>query len=614
MQSIFKTQYEEFAVTDHIFKKTKLLCLSLFAVFSVIQYIQLNISFMSFTDVFQITLKPCLLACGSILLINLFLVLVTMRLHIACLISSLFSLLISIINHYVYLYTGDLFSPASFSSVPTGLNILRGYHFSLDVSIFSLLLCFVAEICIAAGIKRAWPEKQKYDKKRFVAYFVPFLVLLICAGCSNAYLYQKSNWLFNNKTYARSYGYVTFWVQKALRCTGVSINVPQDYSPDKIENIANELQAVPARAETYPDIILILNETFYDLSIYTDIETDEPYLENYKNLENAIKGYAISPYSMGGTNDSEFELLTGHSSLMFNKRAPFTLPISFKGINNVARYLKALGYTTQASHPCDAMNYNRQAVYPVLGFDTVRFDDDFAVHDKYGDRIETDSANYQELIQWYENAGDAPRFLYLLTYQNHGGYEQNDSGLDTVHVKESLGAVTDQVNEYLTSLKMSDEALGPLLRYFNDVERPVIICMVGDHSPSILSQLPEKSGLTEAEKSVLAQKIPFLIWANPAFGEMPEEENRVLGMTDLMAQVFYTAGLPLSPYYNCLFELSRTVPIRMGEAYYQIEDDGTMRQLDQAEELSDKALIPLYLEYIDLTDESGKWDFLFTSP
>lgn len=614
MRPIFTRKQGEFAAADYAVKKTKLFCLSLLAVLSVIQYIQLNLSCMSFADVFQIRLKPFLLACGSVLLIDLFLVLITMRLHIACLIGSLFSLLLSIIDHYVYLYTGGLFSPSYFSLVPTGVNVLRGYHFPLDISVLSLFLCFLAEVCISVGIKKAWPEKQKYEKKRFAAYFIPFLVLLICAGYSNIYLYQNTNWILNDQSYAQSCGYVTFFVQKALRCAGASVNVPQGYSPDKIEDLANELQAVSGRAETYPDIILILNETFYDLSLYTDIETDAPYLENYNNLENAIKGYAISPYSMGGTNDSEFELLTGHSSLMFSIRAPFTLPISLKGINSAARYLEALGYTTQASHPCDAMNYDRQTVYPALGFDTVRFYDDFAVHDKYGERIETDAANYQELIQWYEGAGDAPRFLYLLTYQNHGGYEQNDSDLDTVHVKSSFGDVTDQINEYLTSIKMSDEALAALLRYFDDAERPVIVCMVGDHSPSFLSQLPERSGMTEAEKSILSQKIPFLIWANPAFGEMPEEENRVLGMTDLMAQVFYTAGLPLSPYYNCLFELSHTVPIRTGDGYYQIEDDGTMRILDPAEDASYKASIPLYLEYIDLTDESGKWDYLFAGP
>ena len=390
------------------------------------------------------------------------------------------------------------------------------------------------------------------------------------------------------------------------------MDFPQGYSQTKMEEIAGDLQAVPGRTETYPDIILILNETFYDLSIYTDLETDEPYLVNYNTLKNAIKGYALSPSSMGGTNDAEFELLTGHSSLLFHKRAPFTLPVSFDGVNSVARYLKALGYTAQAAHPCDELNYNRQTVYPELGFETARFYDEFTEHETYGNRIETDSANYEELIRWYEEAGDAPRYLYLLTYQNHGGYEQNDSELDTVHVKGDAGDVTEQVNEYLTSIKMSDEALGELLQYFDSIERPVIVCMVGDHSPGFLSQLREKDWMTETEKDILSREIPFLIWANAAFGEIPAEQDGILGMTDLMAQVFDTAGLPLSPYYNHLVELSRSVPVRVMGECYRAEDgaDGVLEHLGESKE----ERIHLYLGYADLTDESGRWDFLFAPP
>ena len=59
------------------------------------------------------------------------------------------------------------------------------------------------------------------------------------------------------------------------------------------------------------------------------------------------------------------------------------------------------------------------------------------------------------MLSKYEDNQDGPRFMYLLTYQNHGGYEQNDNEYDTVYIQKELGDLTDDVNEYLSSVEKS---------------------------------------------------------------------------------------------------------------------------------------------------------------
>lgn len=72
-----------------------------------------------------------------------------------------------------------------------------------------------------------------------------------------------------------------------------------------------------------PDIILILNETLFDFSLIHDFETDEPVMPYMKSLENVIRGYVSVPAIGGGTNRSEYELLTSNSLYLMKDILPF---------------------------------------------------------------------------------------------------------------------------------------------------------------------------------------------------------------------------------------------------------------------------------------------------
>ena len=69
------------------------------------------------------------------------------------------------------------------------------------------------------------------------------------------------------------------------------------------------------------------------------------------------------------------------------------------------------------------------------------------------------------MISLYESEEDGPRFFYLLTYQNHGGWDQNDEALDLVHTRNDYGSLSDVLNEYLTSIKLSADAFCRLTEF-----------------------------------------------------------------------------------------------------------------------------------------------------
>ena len=85
------------------------------------------------------------------------------------------------------------------------------------------------------------------------------------------------------------------------------------------------------------------------------------------------------------------------------------------------------------------------------------------------------------VIDLYEEKGDKPFFAYVITMQNHGGYDVNEmAGLNRIALKEEWRGYTD-VETYLTLIRESDQAICNLIEYFSNVDRPVILCIFGDH-------------------------------------------------------------------------------------------------------------------------------------
>ena len=94
---------------------------------------------------------------------------------------------------------------------------------------------------------------------------------------------------------------------------------PENYSDDAAVTAAAMAEDFPsATAESastdYPDIILVLSESFYDFDLVTDLQADTEVMPVTKNLPNAVYGHTISPHVGGGTNSSEYEMLSSNSA------------------------------------------------------------------------------------------------------------------------------------------------------------------------------------------------------------------------------------------------------------------------------------------------------------
>ena len=548
---------------------------------------------------------------GLVLLIDLVFLLPTRRWGRAFLLGNLFTAVWSVANHYAWLYSGEPITATALLSIGTALNVLGRYDLPFDLPAAAAIAAFAVSTVLALLLCAL--EKRSIPWRRIWAVVLA-IAALVGGGCGAAVWLERTDTdvLWSSRVYLNSQGYPVYFLRQTL-LTVNQIQTPPGYDDQAMAAVAADRAGTgtAARSQTAPDIILILNETFYDLDLYTDVEADAPYLDVWRSAENAIRGHAVIPGIGGGTNRAEYELLTGNSMHLLACQAPFNT-MDMTQANSAVRYLKDLGYTAWAMHQASSSNYNRGRSYPALGFDQVRFANAFTA-DAYGNRDETDAANYRDLLGWYDQAGDGPRFMYLLTYQNHGGYEQNDAALDTVHTGRDFGELTDDVDEYLTSIQQSDQALGELMAALESSPRPALVCMVGDHSPSFLPQLRAREGASAEELEVISRSTPFIIWANAAFGPLPEQEDRTLTCTDLVPTVLDLAGLPLSPYYRELLSLRDAVPCRLSTGLYRTAE-GRFGVFEPGDPLFEALTPYYYMEYNNITGGKGRYQTLFAPP
>ena len=338
---------------------------------------------------------------------------------------------------------------------------------------------------------------------------------------------------------------------------------------------AGALQAALPMTGARPNLIVIMNEAFSDLSVLGNIHTNAdplPYLHGL--TEDTIKGNAYSSVIGGNTANSEYEFLTGNTMAFLPPGMVsyqiYTSPGDYSLTGQLARY----GYKTIAMHPYDRAGWNRVQVYQNFGFSETHFIDEFK-NKQYVRNYVSDRSNYQELIRRFDafraQDGDTPLFFLNVTMQNHGGYKQTwDRLAHRVHVAETgyteacdVEGDNAEVNQYLSLTRESDNAYKMLIEHFRKVEEPTIILLFGDHQPKlsddfyrkVLGKAPQACSTAETERMYT---VPFALWANY---DIPEAQDVPISLNYLSSLLLETASLPLTPYQTFLSEMRDVVPV-----------------------------------------------------
>jgi len=553
----------------------KLFSALLFLGIVAVQYLTIEISVQNLTPILKISFMCKLIGVSTVFFLNVLLLLILKNVRATLNITSTATSVLSIINFYVYKFHGNPINLDLIRNIGTAMDVIGTYEFNITLQVFVIILSALFQLAVINIFLK------DISCKRIVSSIVSVMLAVFMIQSyfvSNPAIPKNIvNWTWSGAL--RTVGYVPSLVQNSRQFFD-AVQKPENYDESEIKDYIQK--NITESSGATPDIIIILNETFYDLSQITEINVDN--MSALKNLENSIQGYAVCPGVGGGTNNSEYELLTSNSLVVAPNITPFNNLVSGQA-NSIASYAKAQGYSTLAVHCGEPDSYNRNRKYPLLGFDKMLFNDSFENLEYYADRpgYATDSSVYREFKNFYENMGEQPRFAYLLTIQNHGGYEFNDEKDLIIKSPRDYEKTDHMVDEFLSCIELSSEAFVELTTYFENSDRDVIVCMVGDHAPSIAKDIVDEKYLPDAE--LLLRSVPYIVWSNniDLTGKtLPER----LSMAYMVPSALGLTDMELSGYYKYINDMKNDIPVISSYGKY-ITKDGNIYSYDETTEHSD---------------------------
>ena len=495
----------------------------------------------------------------------------------------LLCLVLGIAEYYVISFRGQPVVPADLFALDTAGEVASGYSYAPSTRMVISIITFI----IACVALLHFP-KVKLTAKAVVANALAGILFLggFCWYMKDGDITENFGIIvgeWNTLWYYENQGTALCFLD---RVQDLFPDAPQGYSPSKLdENLAGhggatandlaEYQLAIANGEQAPNVLIIMNESFSDLSTFESLAGSAAYPAAFYEIaaDSLVSGTAYAACFGAGTCNSEFEVLTGASMANMGEDVyPYVL-YDLADNENLASYFNALGYETTAMHPAESKNWRRDRVYPQLGFNTFLSTEDFTEAETLRWYVD-DKSTYDKALGLISES-DEPQFILNVTMQNHGGYT---SGLipeeDSYHAPIN-GVEYDDLNEYVSLMQRSDESLAYLIEQLEQLDEPVIVLFFGDHQPS-LSGTPEEelygktlenSSLTEIQKRY---EVPYFIWANYEPATQGDEQANATANTQpvaldtslnyLGAMLVNESGLPLTSYQQLILSTQESIP------------------------------------------------------
>lgn len=493
------------------------------------------------------------------------------RVWVTALTGGLIFLVFGIANYFVVQFRGQPILPWDIQGFGTALTVSGGYTYEPTPLMTVMAMGYLLTVILCVKLDpRQEPEKWVRLAERGVSGCLAAFLFVLLFPVNVMSTLGISVWAWNQKTSSEITGITAGFF---ANIQFLMVDKPEGYSAAEAEEVSEEASQLEepepvGDPQTLPTIIAIMNESFTDMAATGDgsitlSQDNLPFLHSLQKSGDVVWGTAYSSVYGGNTCNSEYEFLTGNTTAFLPTGSkPYQQYVDHQQTSLVSLLKDTYGYHCTAIHPGQASAWERDEAYEYLGFDEFIDVTKFDVHRRLEHGLTSDLSSYNQVIYEYEHRDkDTPLFLFNVTIQNHGGYEDEDYET-TVQIEEAPGEYP-QTEQYLSLTKKSDEALEHLIDYFSEQEEPVVILFFGDHWPNLESEflsllLGEDSSDLSFENIMREYEVPFLIWANY---DLDGEEIEAVSLNYLSGLLLRAAGLEGTDYTNYLENLRQTLPV-----------------------------------------------------
>ena len=509
-----------------------------------------------------------------------------------------------IANYFVITLRNKPIMPADLKAIGTATEVMGGYTFmpSWQMIVGVAVVIFYAVILVLVWKKNQSTEKKPLKKNLIKRGVTAGIAILLMVAGVNTHTFKSLNSFAWDMVLLKSFheeGMVLTFLKSVFNSR---VQEPEGYSRETVESYLADYQQDNDAADSAvrpTNIIMVMNEAFSDLrTVGLDENIDVmPFIDSLD--KNVIEGSLNVSVFGGGTCNTEFEALTGNTLAFLGTGAyPYTENIT-EPMWSLAEYFKSLGYSTDAFHANEPQNWNRNMVYPNLGFEKFHsikdyegFGDITYLHDLPAD---INDYLYMESVENEKNTG--PRFLFDVTMQNHSGYERWLDVEKAESVEENGSDLYVDTQIYLSLIKASDDEVRQLVETYQDSDEPTMIIFFGDHQPG-LPGVAINEIYTDVNSNLDLYKSKFFIWTNY---ETETQHDVQISANYLPWLILERGNFPLPPYVQMLKELHEKYPVISSQGV--MDSDGNI--YTGVAELTDDPLIRKYqyIQYANLFDE-----------
>lgn len=453
--------------------------------------------------------------------------------------------LLALLNLALLQFRGTALQWQDIGSWRAALNVAGGYRLALSPQIVVLAVLWLwtlAALHWAGGLCAGAPRSAGFRAALGLGAAAAGVLLWVsplipASGVTSSYISTQNAFVAN----------------LFLQSRDLPLKKPKNYEA-QLQQLGQYSSDADTKVAETPDIVVIMNESFADLRCYGAQIAPEIYRDWDEILARSAHGTAYSSVFGGNTPNAEYEFLTG-DSLLFYTGTPIPYETAIRqDVPALPGLLAQLGSGTVAMHPNEGIVWSREQVYPKLGFGRSVFLPDYENTEMLR-RYVSDQANYSQVLRVLEEA-DGPQFLFNVTIQNHGSYEEEDFADLNALLDSRTGC--SQTRQYLTLVKESGAALKEFLQQLEQRPRKTYVVFFGDHQPWVDEAFYSQYESGQDAQEHLRYQVPYFIWCNQS---QEETQLPACGLNDLQLYLAGQAGLPLTGYQKLLAQVAQRYPV-----------------------------------------------------
>lgn len=545
-----------------------------------------------------------------LMLLMLLLYHISSRLWVAFGLGGGLYVIMHVINRFMMELREEPFTPSDIILGTEAATVINFSELPFNlVIIFSLIFCFIVTIALLIFVKS--------EKLRWPARIAGVGVIAILFTAAFVGIYKNTNLYDSFDVTGSQYSRVNLYKSRGflysfmVRSGTFRSIKPDDYDKAKARQ-ALEGYNQPNYKTTegsLPSIIAVMGEAFYDMDRIPGIEFNEGFdpLANFNRIKKeAYSGRITTNVFGGGTANTEFGFLTGHSMpIMPELFSPYSYYIR-RDTFSLARVLEANGYATMAFHPGESWFYNRVNVYNFFGFDNIYFKNDMdlskvVMNHGYISDSDTYKFTMERFREQHEREPGKPFFQFVVDIDNHGPYSKKDLGYPQILKRsDSMDeAAYNILNNYLYGIMRCDKALGDLADAVMESEEPVVLMYFSDHLPYLgendagYKALDFEVGTGRGLEEYLNHyETPYFILVNKAAEKMLSDNGITvkrgqapqISPNYLATELLESVGINGGNYFNYISALKKELPV-ITSRFFKEQDEFTEEPSQRTKDL-----------------------------